>query len=215
MKIESVTKIAIELIKKKIIMGDFTPGQKLVETDLSENFEISRPPLREAFRVLERDGLILSLPRKGMYVRELSIQEIRDIFNFRHLLELNALTNLEKKNIRELPAISKTIMPLPSSPKDIYKYQKLSLNFHVELVRSLNNTFMTKCINTLMNNLSRYVFISFSHSGDAKLAFSDHEKIIEFIKNGDYQLSKMHLTTHLTASCEKLTGIVSDILEKK
>ena len=66
-----------------------------------------------------------------------------------------------------------------------------------------------------MYNLSRYVFVSFSDPESAKQSLSDHEKIIEFIKNGDYQSSKMHLATHLTASCEKLTGIVSDILEKK
>jgi DNA-binding GntR family transcriptional regulator len=196
-------------------MGEFTPGDKLGETDLSERFEISRPPLREAFRVLERDGLVLSIPRKGIYVRELSVKEITDIYNFRYLIELNALKNLEQKNIRELSVISKTIITSFSSPEDIYEYQKLSLNFHINLVETLDNTYISRCIQTLMYNLSRYVFISFSDPEMAKKSLNEHEKIIESIKKGDYQLSKLQLEKHLTTSCERVAGIVSDILKNK
>jgi len=216
----SVTEAAIELIRKKIILGEFAPGEKLIEMELSTDFDISRPPLREAFRVLQQEGLIISVPRKGIYVRELSVKEINDLYRFRQLIELNALTHLEQENIRDIPDMEKVLaetrkikLQQSSAPEHIYESQKLSLGFHRELVATLNNTYVSRCINTLMNNLSRYIYIYFSDPQNAESALSEHEKIFAFIKNGDYPSAKTQLMEHLTVSVENLAKIVENILK--
>jgi DNA-binding GntR family transcriptional regulator len=61
----SVTKSRVHPLRENIIIGEFAPGQKLNEIELSSRLGISRPPLREAFRLLENEHLVRSIPRKG------------------------------------------------------------------------------------------------------------------------------------------------------
>ncbi|MDD2388623.1 MAG: GntR family transcriptional regulator [Desulfobacterales bacterium] len=221
MIILSVTEAAIELIRKKIILGEFAPGEKLIEMKLSSDFNISRPPLREAFRVLQQEGQIISVPRKGIYVRELSIKEITDIFQFRQLIELDALRHLEQANIRKIPEMEKLLVEIKESrfqnsltPENIYRSQKLSLNFHKTLVDTLNNSYISRNITTLIRNLSRYIYIYFSDAKNSNQAHNDHEKIFESIKNGDYQTARKQLTAHLEVSSKNISTIVGHILKK-
>jgi len=99
-----------ETLKEKIIDFSFKPGEQLVEQVLSEQFEISKSPLREAFRQLEADGLVNLIPYKGVYVSVLSTKELNDICELREALEvfclergLNAYSN---EDIEELEALT-------------------------------------------------------------------------------------------------------------
>jgi DNA-binding GntR family transcriptional regulator len=72
----SLTMRAYEQIRRAIVEGRFRPGQRLVEKNLGEEFEVSRTPVREALRELEAEGLVVSLPNKGSAVRPLSAQDL-------------------------------------------------------------------------------------------------------------------------------------------
>ena len=78
MEILSVTESALQFLRRRIIIGELKPGQKLNECSLSEELGISRPPLRETFRILEKDQLVVAIPRKGTYVTELSIRDFEE-----------------------------------------------------------------------------------------------------------------------------------------
>jgi DNA-binding GntR family transcriptional regulator len=78
---------AYEEIRQAIVEGRYHAGQRLVEKNLAEEFQVSRTPVREALRALESEGLILSLPNKGAVVRSLSTQDVYDIYDLRVRLE--------------------------------------------------------------------------------------------------------------------------------
>jgi DNA-binding GntR family transcriptional regulator len=78
---------AYEEIRRAIIEGRYRAGQRLVEKNLAEEFQVSRTPVREALRALESEGLVLSLPNKGAVVRSLSAQDVYDIYDLRVRLE--------------------------------------------------------------------------------------------------------------------------------
>ena len=78
---------AYEQIRQAIVEGRYHAGQRLVEKNLGEEFEVSRTPVREALRMLESEGLVVSLPNKGSVVRPLSAQDIYDIYDLRVHLE--------------------------------------------------------------------------------------------------------------------------------
>lgn len=75
-----------DAIGKSIISGDYEDGMRLVEQDLAEQFDVSRGPVREALRLLDRRGLVRHLPRRGAYVRQYSLDDIADMFNVRTAL---------------------------------------------------------------------------------------------------------------------------------
>lgn len=78
---------AYEEIRQAIIEGRYQAGQRLVEQNLAEEFQVSRTPVREALRALESEGLVVSLPNKGAVVRSLSAQDVYDIYDLRVRLE--------------------------------------------------------------------------------------------------------------------------------
>ena len=81
-----VEKIA-EKLRDAINQGDLNPGQKIVEQDICNRFQVSRTPVREAFRILQAEGYLIYKPRSGMYVNEVSIQTISEIWEIRIAIE--------------------------------------------------------------------------------------------------------------------------------
>lgn len=76
-----------EIIHDAIISGQFKPGDRLIETEIADQLSVSRSPIREAFRQLEQDGLLISLPNQGTFVKNYDAKEIEEIFMLRAVLE--------------------------------------------------------------------------------------------------------------------------------
>ena len=72
-----------EQVGNAIIKGLFEPGHRIQEQDLADRFEVSRGPVREALRILEKDGMVQILPRRGAQVTQLNVDEVNDIFEIR------------------------------------------------------------------------------------------------------------------------------------
>ena len=83
----SLVTLATRAIRRKILAGDVAPGEKLVEERLTEELAISRPPLREALRLLENEGLVFTRPRRGTFVTTLTDQDVYEILTLRSTLE--------------------------------------------------------------------------------------------------------------------------------
>jgi DNA-binding GntR family transcriptional regulator len=76
-----------EFLTNAIIEGELETGERLVENELRRRFGISRGPIREAFRILEQNGLISNIPRKGAFVRKITQKDIEENFPVRACLE--------------------------------------------------------------------------------------------------------------------------------
>ena len=83
----SVTALAADALRAMIMDGELLPGDRVVESRISEALGVSRPPLREAMRVLEQEGLLLQLPRRGAIVTPMGIQDVYEIVTLRDQLE--------------------------------------------------------------------------------------------------------------------------------
>lgn len=80
MKIYGVVETVQRRLRQAIITGKLPPDHKLNEIELAQEFEVSRPPLREAFRKLENENLIVSIPRRGSYVAGMSKEDCEQIY---------------------------------------------------------------------------------------------------------------------------------------
>jgi DNA-binding GntR family transcriptional regulator len=90
-EIPSMVEAVVQRLRALIVSGDVRPGDRLVEERLTEMFGVSRPPLREALRILQRDGLVQSLPRRGYIVAPISAEDVREIYSLRFALERLAI----------------------------------------------------------------------------------------------------------------------------
>lgn len=205
MKILSVTASALQFLSEKIITGELKPGQKLNESTLSVQMGISRPPLREALRLLEKDHLVVNIPRRGTYVAGLSVQDFIEVSQVREMIECYAIDLLEAAGTRNLPRVTAALqealnlpMPLTSAdPKDILDYIKVFLDFHHCLVESAGNSLLTQTYRSMSLYLARYQFIYFRIDGMAQRSMGDHSRTIEFIRTGQYDQAKKELRKHI------------------
>lgn len=122
----------VESLRTDILAHRFRPGERLVENDLTQRFKVSRGPVREALRRLAAEGLIEHLPNRGAFVRSLSREAIRELFEIRVELEGLAARLAAQACIGEPRAIfERRIVPIyDPQPRDMHDYMSENKNFH-------------------------------------------------------------------------------------
>ena len=210
MEILNVTGSTLQFLREKIITGELKSGQKLNECTLSSSLGISRPPLREVFRMLEKDHIVINIPRKGTYVAELSVKDFEELSQIREMMECYAIDLLRASNIRNLPKVTLALnkaLSLPMSinsvdPEELLNHIRVFLDFHTSLVESAGNSRLAYNYHSISLNLARYQFIYFYISGAAQHSLDDHTKTLEFIRNGNYDQAKEELRKHIHYTVE-------------
>jgi DNA-binding GntR family transcriptional regulator len=202
--ISGVTKSVVQHLRMHIIEGTLAPGQKLNELELSTRLGISRPPLREAFRILENENLIISIPRKGCYVSQLSVNDCRQIYKARELVECGSLDCFKKQDIRDLPAVEKALnfaQQQQAIPSDDNKIAELGSRnpfpyFHIKLVESTGNNWLIRFYHMIAPTLARYQFICYVPEILSRIQ-EEHKVLLDLIRNGEYDSAKQLLKRHI------------------
>ena len=91
MESRPIREVAYEVLKHAIITGEIPAGERIVETEYADRLHISRTPLREALRKLERDGLVEYVMRRGVVVRAFTLDDVEEIYTIRNALEMLTL----------------------------------------------------------------------------------------------------------------------------
>lgn len=145
----SIKQLVYNNLKSRIISGELKPGRRLLEAELSEELNISRAPIREAFNMLERDGFTKIIPRKGAIVSEITEEDVFSIWEFRLLIEpYVAKATMHKMTDQELKKMEDKIKYVQEHPEDFEAYMESDLEIHDLLTRHLDNQFM---LSTLEN----------------------------------------------------------------
>ncbi len=209
---------ALQYLRNMIITGEFAGGQKLNEIQLSSMLGISRPPIREAFPILESECLISTESRKGVYVTALSIADCEDLYKTRYTIEASAIEVMIEKKMRDFTAMEKSLemargQEFPKSGDVLERlefFRAFSL-FHVELVNSSGSKWLKHLYSSISPNLSRYNFLytdqSLSDPHQYKTAVDWHQLLIDLIRKGRCKEAKESLREHI--------GTALDFLKKK
>jgi len=216
MNFKSVKESATEYIRNKIITGEFVACHAINETALASRLNISRPPIREALRTLENEHLVVSVPRKGTYVSELSVEDLREIYQLREMVEGYSVELLKEKNIRNLPEVSSSLeefsrlsMPDHDNMEQRLSYLKSAYDFHIKLVESSGNKLLTRWNNSISSHLNRYQYIYFYIPDSKQCSREDHQEILDLITVGDYGKAKIRLIHHIRYTREFLLNRIS------
>lgn len=210
MEILGVTTSTLRFLRDQIIAGELKSGQKLNECSLSAKLGVSRPPLREAFRMLEKDRLVVNIPRRGTYVTELSVRDFKEVSQIREMIECYTIDLLKASNISDLPNVTLAVhralaLPMPPDsvdPEQLLNRIKVFLDFHNNLVESSGNSRLAYIYHSISFNLARYQFIYFHIDGTAQHSLDDHERILESIRKRDYDQAKEELRKHINYTVE-------------
>jgi len=219
---ENITSTVLAYLRAKIISGELAPGSKINENDLSKKLQISRAPVREAFRVLEHEHLVDNVPRKSTYVSTISLKELEDIYQVRRAIELSAIDLFEAKKVRQLPEVLSTFdtatqlgAPLPGDTNQVLIYREKITNFHVKMLEATENSWLVEFYRTLYFSLARYQYLQFQQPGTGDRSLDDHRTILGHIEAGEYETAKEFLLEHIQYSFDYQKQLLGRVLQEE
>jgi DNA-binding GntR family transcriptional regulator len=176
-------------IEKMILAGDLEPGQRLNEVNQAEQFAVSRGPVREATRALVKAGLLVSIPSRGVFVREMSETEIGETYDVRALLTgLMCSRAAELRSDKQVARLEALVRGMGEAISDgqIPRYYRINLEFHDQIGRIANHG----CAHRIYDDLIRE-----THSLRRALASpgqtnDEHRMIVEAIRDGDKEKAR-------------------------
>ena len=177
-----------ENLKQAIVRGDFSPGNRLVESRIAEAMGISRTPVREAIHKLEREGLIKKLPQGGFYVLNLSREEIEETFGIRSVLESYAARLAAIKHQKEeLEPLEEKIEAFQYflNRGEMEALLKINTEFHGLLYAMSRSPKLVKMINDLQDQIYRFRRIILKIETMAKTSNDDHRQMLSAMKMRD------------------------------
>ena len=208
----SLAQSVADQIRDEILSGRLPSGQRLVEARIADTLDVSRGPVREAFKLLCAEGLLEEEPRRGMYVVSLSADDVREIYDLRAALEGRAALLLAGSHRdADIQELHKRLSQLEAAAGrgDIRAVSKADLEFHDAVVRLSRNrrihsvfTRHVPLLKTLIP-LDEHLYRSMD-----EIAF-EHRPMLEAIEAGDPELARDRFVAHV----ERARDLVAEYIE--
>lgn len=193
-------------LERMILSGELAPGEKLTEVTLATQLGVSRGPLREAFRMLEEAGLVRTEKNRGVFVRDIPIDEAVEIFDLRAAMDelvgrrlAETITPAALKDIRAMV----DAMEQAVKAKDARHYHLLNLEFHDRLVELAGNRKLTAIYRKLIKELSLFRRLNLADGWLLPISASEHRQIVKAIASGDPEAAGQAMFRHVMDSKER------------
>jgi DNA-binding GntR family transcriptional regulator len=195
-----IREVVYESLKKTIISGIIPVGERIVEKEYADRLNISRTPVREALRMLELEELVENIPRVGVIVKRISIEDVIEIYKIRQNLEVlastNAMDNITEEEIKELEELL-DLTEKKNREGDIKEVVRLFGVFNSKIYEASRMKRLAGMISRLNEYLQRFRIISIAEDVRREKALKEHREILKAIidkdKEGIDEIIKRHL----------------------
>jgi DNA-binding GntR family transcriptional regulator len=202
--------IAAEL-RQEILRGQVPPGSALRQELLAKRFSVSRIPVREALRALERDGLVEVHPNRGAYVVELSADQVTEIIDLRILIEgdliARSVPRMSKNDIRAIAAAAEVAAAAANTPE----WSQTDRHFHEILYIPAMRPQQLALALGLRRSIERYWAIYGQLPSRRKEWLKDHRQLVEACRDGDSKRAKSELVDHIRRAGEFLVERLQEV----
>ena len=202
---------AYAFVKERILDGGYPGGELLSEGEVAEALEVSRTPVREAFLLLEAEGLMRLYPKRGALVVPVTSQEIRDVMETRLVLERHAaeqVAGLDDRTevtgaLRALLARQEEVL----ADEDLLAFVEADRLFHHTIVAAAGNAILTRLSYSLRDRQRRMVAATVARAPALTARFiGEHRAILEALERGEGAEAARLVQTHLEGSRRGIEG---------
>ena len=192
-------------LRKDILQGKLRQGEKLTEQQICDEYNVSRTPVREAFRQLELEGFIETIPNRGAFVVGFSLQDIQDMYELRKSYEVLAVKwAIERITKEEYEKLEEAFefMEFYTQKKDVEKMLNINMNFHELIYRASHNRMLYHILSSyqLYIKQSRTAGRSDVSSGYLDEILAEHRSIFEAFKDKDVEAGIDAVSRHLDSA---------------
>ena len=199
-------------LRDAIVDCTFLPGEQLKDADLAEWLGVSRTPVREALVRLQNERFVQLIPRHGMRVVPLSIQELREVYEVLTSLELTAIDRLARLDLEEaaLATIEKTVdeMDLAVRKKDVDAWAKADERFHRILVTLCGNQRLVTMVEMLWEQGHRARMTTVRLRASLEQSNREHRALLDAIRQRDWRQARTRHAKHRERAMTEILNLL-------
>ena len=202
----SLTDEIADIIRDRILKGEYEIGAKIKETQIAAELRVSRTPIREAFKQLENEGLIDYIPNRGCFAKGFTQQDVDDIYAVREALErlaveraVERITDAELRDLEE----EWDLMEFYAKKKDAQKVLELNSTFHDRIYASTRSRFMAQVLRSYKSYINKTRKSVFYDETYLMAILKEHREILEAIKSRDKERAVRAVSEHLESSQDR------------
>ncbi|SFC20044.1 transcriptional regulator, GntR family [Polaromonas sp. OV174] len=192
-----------EEIERLIMTGELAVGSRINESELSQRFNTSRGPIREALRALEEAGLVRNEKNRGVFVREIGFEEADEIYELREALEeiigRRVASAMKPDALERLKGM---LAPMKSAAQaaDVEQYAQLNLQFHEILLETAGSQKLIETYKRLIKELHLFRMRALDSGGGLRVSVDEHREIVDAIASGDADRAGKAMREHVAVS---------------
>ncbi len=188
-----------EAVREAILSGEYQPGERIVQEDLSERYGGSRIPVREALRQLETEGLVRLVANTGAWVQSLTLAQCSEVYQTRERIEPLLLRHsaeyLTDEVISELDDLAQKM----ENSSDLEEFLALDRAFHFATYRAEGTYVLRELVHRLWNTTQPYrrAYTGLVDTEHMRIFHDDHHMLVSALRDGDLELAEQVVGIHI------------------
>ena len=205
--------VVFNTLRQAILRGELKPGERLMEIALSQRLGVSRTPVREAIRMLEQEGLVIMIPRKGAQVAEISEKDLKDVLEVRlGLEELAVRIACQRITEDELEELEQAVKEFEEAMKEDNLGVLAAADVRVQEViyGSTHNKRLVQIISNIREQMYRYRVEYLKDAAIYPRLIEEHHRMYDALKEKDQKQAVAYVEKHLHNQAEAVKKIIRD-----
>ncbi|MBO5246315.1 MAG: GntR family transcriptional regulator [Eubacterium sp.] len=197
--------VVFNTLREAILRGDLVAGERLMELQLAAKLGVSRTPIREAIRMLEQEGLAITIPRKGAIVAGMTEKDMKDVLEIREALEeLSVQVACDKITENEIEQLYRNMkeFELALQSGDLKRMAQADVEFHDVIYQATDNPKLISMLNNLREQMYRYRVEYLKNPENHEQLLKEHEAIYQGISEKDKavvtEMIRKHIANQVT-----------------
>jgi DNA-binding GntR family transcriptional regulator len=206
--------VVFKTLREAILRGELKPGERLMELQLASKLGVSRTPIREAIRMLEQEGLAVTIPRRGAEVARMTLKDMEDVLEIREALDELAVqvacTRITQEQLDRLRKV-KEEFELCTRGSDVKKIALADVAFHDVIYEATGNPKLVSMLSNLREQIYRYRVEYLKDSRNYPILIREHETILEALRLRDKEQATAAMQEHVANQA----AAVKEIIQKQ
>ena len=202
---------ALDALRRAIVAGDLRPGGRIGQDEFASQLGVSIAPVREALRILEQEGQVTYLPRRGYFVTELEITDLEEIYALRALIEgraaRHALASLDDAELERITLAARDFVSAVDAA-DVAAQLEANRRFHLAILDAPDRPHTMRVIRQLWDSTEAYRALYYNLEQERRSAVAAHERILEALLGRDAELLVAELAAHRDRALEVLRRVL-------
>lgn len=203
--------VVFHTLREAILKGDLKPGERLMEIQLAEKLGVSRTPIREAIRMLEQEGLAVTMPRKGAEVAKMTLKDMEDVLEIREALdELAVKVACTRISEEQLLRLKDTTARFEESTTtgNVKRIAEEDVAFHDIIYEATGNPKLVNLLNNLREQIYRYRVEYLKDSSTYPALVREHRVIVEALEAKDEQRVVTAMHEHVSNQAVAVKNVI-------